>query len=224
MREPAVRIPPEAERIANELIERLVDDAQPQDDALLALADRFLELCIDADPRAVTCTKGCANCCSQQVFDVHAHEVVRIARFVEDSIGLRSVQSQLDARVRAYDRVRLETPRRPREGDDEWIERVALRFWQLEIPCVFLNAEGECGIHPVRPWSCRRSFAFGPAELCRAETASHPEREAFLLEPHVDFEKYWARLDEHVLFDADTDRLDLAVWRWIESRSENSST
>lgn len=94
----------------------------------------------------IACAAGCSACCHQHVA-VSAIEAVAIA----DAIA----GSPLAARLRATDAATapLDAPARRR----------------ARIPCPFLDGDGSCAIHPVRPLRCRGVHS-RDAALCRAQT------------------------------------------------------
>lgn len=209
---------------ARELLGDLLATQHPPDDAALdalwAAVDAFHAAVFRAtDVFAVRCTRSCSNCCSQMVFDVNAFEVDRIGRRLIEEGRADSVREAIAARDEAYSEVRLETPRDRAEDDDTWTERVAIAFWRADHPCTLLDAEGNCSVHDVRPWSCRRSFAGNDPELCRGAHARDTRRRFFTLAPYETFDEELAALDHWAPFDTDSDRLDRSLLRWLDARS-----
>lgn len=188
--------------------------------ALFDLVDRFHAAVFEASPALrVSCGRGCSNCCSQMVFDVHAFEVERIGRRLVEQGRADTVRARLERRLEIHDRVRRDHPRRGDEDLDAWIERVAIAFWGEDEPCALLDDDGACSVHDVRPWSCRRSFAASDPELCRGEHARDPRRRFFTLAPDEGFDAALQDLDRFARYDVDTDQLDLALLRWLRAKA-----
>lgn len=87
-------------------------------------------------PQAFACKKGCSWCCFQLV-TVSAPEIFAIARQVRAMPALAAALPEKAAR---------------RQIDPA-------RFADLRNPCVFLD-RGACGIHAVRPLTCRYYASF----------------------------------------------------------------
>lgn len=49
--------------------------------------------------------------------------------------------------------------------DNDTALQMAMDYLHLGVPCPFLENES-CGIHPLRPLSCREYLVTSPAELC----------------------------------------------------------
>jgi Fe-S-cluster containining protein len=155
------------------------------------------------------------------VFDVAAVEIEDLGQHLRRAGRAAEVLERSLLRRDAYDRVRRDHPRRHGESDDDWIERVALAFWALDLSCVFLDASGHCSVYEHRPQSCRRFFVFGPAEFCAPAAAADPRRLARMSEPGTgeEIDDLLRRLDRRVPFDPEDDRLDHALTRWLQHRS-----
>lgn len=188
-------------------------------DALGASFDRFHALLFEESGQAPRCSRGCASCCSQAVFDVHAFEVERIGARLRAEGRARTVLAALEARLQDYDATRRAHPRRAGESEDDWIERVAIEFWKLDRPCALLEPDGSCSVHSVRPWACRRYFSLSDPALCRGETATDARRKGFIADPVEDTDSLLAAIDRAMPFDPETDLLDLALARWLRWRS-----
>lgn len=105
----------------------------------------------------VACGPGCGSCCIVNVA-VLFPEAVAISRYVRRRFSAEE-QEGLRARLR-------ELLLRTSGLDDE--ERLYLR-----APCAFLDGEGRCSIHPVRPLLCR-SITSTDAQACRDGLAMVP--------------------------------------------------
>ncbi len=138
--------------------------------------DAFCEEAVRGAP--IACKVGCTQCCHQWVPGVKAFEIERIARYVESSGDVARVLIELGRRLEAH---------RAIGGPDP--DRVYAR---LGLPCVFLTAQGTCGIREIRPETCRTYFSFGPPERC----AGDPDGHSFELEPHPAYQDVLARAAE----------------------------
>jgi Putative zinc- or iron-chelating domain len=94
-------------------------------------------------PQAFACKKGCAWCCFQLV-TVSAPEVFAIARHVRQRPDLAAALPEKAAR-------RRHDPEKPSD---------------MRSPCVFLD-RGTCGIHELRPLTCRYYASFDVAACLR---------------------------------------------------------
>jgi len=210
-------------REARERLHDLASETLPTERdlaGLFDLVDRFHRTVFEASPALrVSCGRGCAHCCSQMVFDVHAFEVERIGRRLVEERRVAPVRATLERRQELHDRVRRDHPRHHDEDVDAWIERVAIEFWKKDEPCALLDADGACSVHDVRPWSCRRSFAASDPELCRGDHAQDPRRRFFTLAPDEGFDAALEDLDRFATYDVDTDQLDLALLRWLRAHT-----
>lgn len=186
-----------------------------------ALQERFHSSYAEADP--VSCHRGCSACCSQLVFDVTAVEVEDLGRHLRRNGREEEVLDPLRQRRDRYDQVRLAHPRDVGESHDDWTERIALRFWSLDSPCVFLDDDGACSVFEHRPQSCRRFFVHGPAELCTPQDAAKPERRSRMVEPGPEdaIDDLLELMSRQIPFDPEDDRLDHAMVRWLENRSRD---
>jgi Fe-S-cluster containining protein len=155
---------------------------------LVSLLDRELGAYVDESLRAnpdrrVHCERGCGTCCVQWVDDVAAFEIETIGRWVLASGRGVAIRDALAARVRAFAAVARRHRRRSGEHALEHAERLALAYMELGLRCVFLGADGACGIYPVRPLRCRTYFSLAPPAGCTAEALAAGRSETFTLAP-----------------------------------------
>lgn len=121
---------------------------------------------------AVSCSKGCAACCrllvsvsfeeGGAIVTAHLDKLARVAgRLAEDGAVLAEIMRKhgMDTRSPLVDPA----------GYDRRNGAVASEWLALQRPCVFLEADGSCGIYENRPLSCRTLFAVSPAELCEID-------------------------------------------------------
>lgn len=117
-----------------------------------------------------SCHEGCGACCRQPV-PITPVEARAIAEWIEDQPQQR--QSVLRERFR-HAAARLEETgiaqgfRHPGSASNrETIHELGLRYFELGIPCPFLEEE-RCMIHEIRPLRCREYLVVSPAQHCAA--------------------------------------------------------
>lgn len=109
------------------------------------------------------CKKGCSSCCSLYV-DLTAIEAENIRRYVVDN--------KSDDEINAYKtklkeiKEEVETTSRPYELSKEELDKLHYEYALKDIPCIFLNEEGACGIYEARPLSCRKFIVFSARDKC----------------------------------------------------------
>jgi Fe-S-cluster containining protein len=141
-------------------IARLADEALAKADGAAALArltaataewvERELDAARAAAQPASACGPGCAACCTVNVATL-AIEGAAAAHWLAERLGPARSADRARALLAFHDHVRyLEDEDRIR-----WRER-----------CPFLEGDGRCAIHPVRPLACR-SLSSLDAEECR---------------------------------------------------------
>jgi hypothetical protein len=116
-----------------------------------------------APERPPACRAGCAHCCHQAV-GVVAPEVLAIHDH------LRKTRTR-DGLAAVADRVR--------RADDRTRGLPAAERLSPELPCPFLEDDGQCGIYPARPLACRGANSLDAATCER--TLHDPEARAQLL-------------------------------------------
>jgi len=94
----------------------------------------------------VSCRKGCGGCCHYEV-EVTQDESELLAEIITNGFSV--------------DLKRLETQATYERQGPEWA-----KFWSAENRCVFLSAEGSCGIYEDRPSICRKHSVITPASSC----------------------------------------------------------
>src|SRR5688572_27148047 len=91
--------------------------------------DAFCDEALRGAP--IACKAGCSTCCHQWVPGVKASEIEQIA---QRAVGDRALVAALQVRLQAYERL---------SGDRD------LEYARLGLSCVFLTAEGTCGIREI---------------------------------------------------------------------------
>jgi Fe-S-cluster containining protein len=181
-----------------------------------ALHDFYQHVEAEPDNHSIECARGCSNCCAQMVYDVHSFEVADIGEHLAATGRGEATRRALRDREEAFLGVRRNVTRWAGESADDWQHRVAIAFFALEIPCVFLDAVGACSIHERRPYACRRFFSLSNPRLCTARGVSDPRYRGLVFEPSARVDALLRQCDALIGFDAETDRLDLALLRWFE--------
>jgi Fe-S-cluster containining protein len=124
--------------------------------------------------RTITCRAGCGFCCRQLV------PISPPAGLMEELPPQR--RAALEARFR-YVRALLQEKdlleavhdvQQLKQEPDEAVRGVNRRYFELRIPCPFLEKES-CSIHPDRPVACRDYNVTTPAAWC-TDPFSNPVR------------------------------------------------
>jgi len=117
-----------------------------------ASVERDLVAARRADEPPPACGRGCAACCTVNVATL-AIEGAAVAVWLADRLGAQERAARARELLRFHDRVR-------------WLEdedRIASRE-----TCPFLEVDGACAIHPVRPLACRSLSSLDAADCQRA--------------------------------------------------------
>jgi Fe-S-cluster containining protein len=137
---------------------------------LHALADVVVETVAEsvaAQGQTISCKAGCGACC-RQVVPISEVEARGIRDLVESLPEPRRSEIRrrfAEARRRLEAAEMLEPLRHPEQIAREERVSFGLSYFQLQIPCPFLENES-CSIHPVRPIACREYLVTSPAEQC----------------------------------------------------------
>jgi len=144
------------------------------------LANHITEMAIEAierQGRTISCRAGCAACCRQIVcislVDAYALSELIAALPPKHQAIIRNRFAQA---IRQLEHAGLLDPNEARgnrrlvsleDGSDpnHAIRAVASRYFQLQIPCPFLDDE-KCSIYDERPLVCREYHVTSPAENC----------------------------------------------------------
>lgn len=105
----------------------------------------------------VACRAGCSDCCILNV-SVLFPEAIALCRFLRRRLGWQALSPLRDRIEELHVRTRW-------LGDDE---RAA-----IHEPCAFLDENGRCLVHPVRPLLCRSVTSLDPL-LCREVLMAPP--------------------------------------------------
>lgn len=124
---------------------------------------------VESEGHKISCRAGCGACCRQLV-PISEHEARAIAQMVLDLPEPRRTDVLL--RFREANRRLEETGVRKKienlhlVPDAEERVRIGMEYFQLGIPCPFLEDES-CSIHPVRPMACREYLVTSDPEFCK---------------------------------------------------------
>lgn len=114
-------------------------------------ATQLSQMVVDDGP-ALTCRKGCNNCCMHPTTATLLEGAAIYTWLVSHGRWTPSLRKHLA------------------EASDKLLG-LSFAVWLLSAqPCVFLAANGSCSVYSVRPIQCRTTFSVGDAEDC------HPHR------------------------------------------------
>lgn len=99
-----------------------------------------------------SCFKGCSACCHMEV-EITNYEADILADVVKNGFSID------------YERLSQQSQRALQ--DETWRQGIC----NQESRCVFLNAEGACGVYEHRPVMCRRHSVTSPAKNCETPDA-----------------------------------------------------
>ena len=99
-----------------------------------------------------SCSKGCSGCCHYEV-EVTRDEAAVLKERVEAGF--------------AIDRARLAVQAARERRSADW-----RKFGSADNRCVFLGADGACGIYEDRPSICRKHMVTTPAAACTTDGAA----------------------------------------------------
>jgi Fe-S-cluster containining protein len=122
--------------------------------------------------KSISCTKGCAACCRELVAVslVEARSLARLIAAMPEPRRSRIVTRFADAarRARASGLFEGQLPSEcggGAEANAEALEEMSAQYFQLGIPCPFLEDES-CSIYRDRPLICREHLVTSPAAYC----------------------------------------------------------
>lgn len=125
------------------------------------------------------CQKGCSECCKQLIV-LTQPECVAIEAYINN----------LDYETREYLKTKTRETclllekndinlgliklQNPRNANLDFQKTVQEKYFNLNTPCIFLNEDNECIIHPVRPslcWSYREYYNSDQCKSCFSDTS-----------------------------------------------------
>jgi len=136
---------------------------------------------------SIPCQAGCGACCRQLVplTEAEAYHICALVEALPEPRRAVIRARFADAKARLAASGLMETIDRPEEWsfDPPW--PLGFRYFELRIPCPFLENES-CSIHAQRPLICREYVVVTPAECC----ASPRPGEVKCL--HLKLDAWWA--------------------------------
>jgi len=137
--------------------------------------------------KEISCHKGCVSCCDEVVsVRIQESEAIIYHLYQSDealSTFMRNFPAWYNRAIQHQDILNTIAKAKNRllfEGigsTDKMMETVgavARSFWDLQIPCPFLN-HGSCSIYEIRPIACAVVHSFDPAEYCTHSSNEEPE-------------------------------------------------
>ncbi len=130
----------------------------------IGLIERYRAMIFDGSEYAVTCRKGCCDCCCHWVEDVNSFEAEIIvdhirqtmpgmissirARCAEDCVELERLESILSKKL-------MEREVTPADHGIDQVDLLLSLFYRMRRPCPLLSEDGSCYIYDLRPLTCR---------------------------------------------------------------------
>jgi Fe-S-cluster containining protein len=135
----------------------------------MGFSEQLVQLAVDREAKAgrvVSCQKGCGACC-RQIVPLSPPEAWLVADVVAGTAPARRAQvlAVFEQARAALDQSGLgDALRRPIESKEQSIG-LALRYFELGVPCPFLRDES-CSIYPFRPSMCREYLVTSAPQRC----------------------------------------------------------
>ena len=144
------------------------------------------------------CTKGCDACCRQYPLGIHAFEVLRIHAILAPTPEFSEILEK--CRKRAEQFVLMQAFVATQYGADGWdaedLEALAQEHdFDQGHRCPFLESDGACGIHRIRPFTCRMFLSLSEPRYCSAELNTAPEANQVTFPPEEAVTLRLERLD-----------------------------
>jgi Fe-S-cluster containining protein len=117
----------------------------------------------------ISCRAGCGACCRQLV-PVSFFEAEALVAWMNTLPEER--RAELEERFHRALLALRDAGVIDQILDERWVNeeplatQLAIDYFHAGVPCPFLENES-CGIHPIRPLSCREYLVTSPPELCR---------------------------------------------------------
>ncbi|MCR4697225.1 MAG: YkgJ family cysteine cluster protein [Lachnospiraceae bacterium] len=124
------------------------------------------------------CKKGCSDCCKQFIV-LTQPECVAIEAYInnldyETREYLKKKTQETSLLLEENEiNMSLVNNLNPRNYSFTFQKSIQERYFNLNIPCIFLNEKNECLIHPVRPslcWSYREYYDSYKCKSCFSDT------------------------------------------------------
>src|SRR5262249_10382841 len=132
---------------------------------------------LEEQGRKISCKKGCGACCRQLVLisEVEARRIDELVQELPEPQRTLVRARFAEARRRLEEAGLLDQLSRAEEWTDQLYQGLATDYFQLRIPCPFLEDES-CSIHPDRPITCREYLVTSPAPNCAQPSPETIER------------------------------------------------
>jgi hypothetical protein len=143
-----------------------------------------------AQGQVITCSKGCARCCSVYVFATlqececivyclyHHSDVMR--HFLSSYGVWRGEVSKFERSYRLIEKLQEKVllGRQITQEERSLFDTALTSFASRNIPCPFLLPDQSCSIYEVRPFVCAGVVSTSPPDWC---SPSHAQHDQFLL-------------------------------------------
>jgi Fe-S-cluster containining protein len=119
--------------------------------------------------KSISCRAGCGACCRQMV-PVSLFEAEALTAWIQTLD--EEQRAELERRFHAVLSKLRDAGVIEKILSEDWVldqentTQLAIDYFHAGVPCPFLQDES-CGIHPIRPLSCREYLVTSPPELCK---------------------------------------------------------
>lgn len=148
--------------------------------AILDAIGTFQNCVVAHSDYAVTCSRGCDNCCCHWVEDVNSFEITIIADRLRKNYPDRiaDIRRQCKSDGEELERLDRLVQDRLREaaGEDpsaepaiDQVDLLLQVFYRMRRPCPLLDSEGGCMVYDQRPLTCRMYVSFSDPIRCDPE-------------------------------------------------------
>lgn len=122
--------------------------------------DNWIEKIPDETKARIPCKPGCAHCCRQFTMVSVPEAIYMILGFerLDHDKAVKWAKDNNDKLVEQLTFVKDFTTSKVDEFHAKWFER--------QMPCIFLNEDKKCSIYPLRPVVCRSYFAIDTDTSC----------------------------------------------------------
>jgi Fe-S-cluster containining protein len=139
---------------------------------------------IAAGNGAVTCHKGCSDCCvlyveadiqecEAIVYFLYRNPTVMVSFGTQYDTWRKRMRRLGDPFARCEEVLHENHERRLSQSDQALLLEALLLYHEQDLPCVFLS-EGACSIYEVRPYVCVNHYVTSPQDWCRTANWCNP--------------------------------------------------
>lgn len=132
-------------------------------------------MAVMADKSGSVCKSGCAVCsCCSQLFKVTAVELEVISfHLMNNPAALEAFLNNYLGRLEATEQELLQQMYEVyTNGTDQEQRDVSVRYFELNIPCAFLNQHAACMIYDLRPLVCAGFISYNIGECVKSPSGS----------------------------------------------------